>query len=40
MIPLLTVMGVPIHTAFGTCLAFVACASLGWPYPACPSEKY
>lgn len=28
MIPLLTVMGVPIHTAVGTCLAFVACASL------------
>src|ERR671931_249067 len=28
MIPLLTVMGVPIHTAIGTCLAFVACASL------------
>lgn len=27
MIPLLTVMGVPIHTAVGTCLAFVACAS-------------
>jgi uncharacterized membrane protein YfcA len=28
MIPLLTVMGVPIHTAVGTCLAFVACSSL------------
>jgi uncharacterized protein len=28
MIPLLTMMGVPIHTAVGTCLAFVACASL------------
>jgi uncharacterized protein len=28
MIPLLTLMGVPIHTAVGTCLAFVACASL------------
>jgi len=28
MIPLLTAMGVPIHTAVGTCLAFVACASL------------
>ena len=28
MIPLLTVMGIPIHTAVGTCLAFVACASL------------
>ena len=28
MIPLLTVLGVPIHTAVGTCLAFVACASL------------
>ena len=28
MIPLLTVLGVPIHTAIGTCLAFVACASL------------
>jgi uncharacterized protein len=28
MIPLLTVMGVPIHTAIGTCLAFVACAGL------------
>lgn len=28
MIPLLTAMGVPIHTAIGTCLAFVACASL------------
>ena len=28
MVPLLTVMGVPIHTAVGTCLAFVACSSL------------
>ena len=28
MVPLLTVMGVPIHTAIGTCLAFVACSSL------------
>ena len=28
MIPLLTVMGVPIHTAVGTCLAFVACSGL------------
>ena len=28
MIPLLTVMGVPIHTAVGTCLAFVACSAL------------
>lgn len=28
MIPLLTVLGVPIHTAIGTCLAFVACANL------------
>lgn len=28
MIPLLTVMGVPIHTAVGTCLAFVVCSSL------------
>lgn len=28
MIPLLTLMGVPIHTAVGTCLAFVACSSL------------
>lgn len=28
MIPLLTVLGVPIHTAVGTCLAFVACANL------------
>ncbi len=28
MIPLITVMGVPIHTAVGTCLAFVACSSL------------
>jgi uncharacterized membrane protein YfcA len=28
MIPLLTVLGVPIHTAVGTCLAFVACSSL------------
>jgi uncharacterized membrane protein YfcA len=28
MIPLLTVMGVPIHTAVGTCLAFVACTGL------------
>lgn len=28
MIPLLTAMGVPIHTAVGTCLAFVACSGL------------
>ena len=28
MVPLLTMMGIPIHTAVGTCLAFVACASL------------
>jgi len=28
MVPLLTVLGVPIHTAVGTCLAFVACSSL------------
>jgi uncharacterized membrane protein YfcA len=28
MIPLLTIMGVPIHTAVGTCLAFVACSGL------------
>jgi len=28
MIPLLTMMGVPIHTAVGTCLAFVACSGL------------
>ena len=28
MVPLLTLMGVPIHTAVGTCLAFVACSSL------------
>src|ERR1700752_5107854 len=28
MIPLLTLMGVPIHTAVGTCLAFVACSGL------------
>jgi uncharacterized membrane protein YfcA len=28
MIPLLSLMGVPIHTAVGTCLAFVACSSL------------
>src|SRR5262245_28966226 len=28
MIPLLTMMGVPIHIAIGTCLAFVACSSL------------
>src|SRR5439155_15890375 len=28
MIPLLTVMGVPIHTAVGTCLAFVAGSGL------------
>ena len=28
MVPLLTVMGIPIHTAVGTCLAFVACSSL------------
>ena len=28
MIPLLTVLGVPIHTAVGTCLAFVACSNL------------
>src|SRR4030095_10706086 len=28
MIPLLTVLGVPIHTAVGTCLAFVACSGL------------
>lgn len=28
MVPLLTVMGVPIHTAVGTCLAFVACSGL------------
>ena len=28
MIPLLTLMGVPIHTAVGTTLAFIACASL------------
>ncbi|MGE3539295.1 MAG: sulfite exporter TauE/SafE family protein [Candidatus Tectimicrobiota bacterium] len=28
MIPLLTLMGTPIHTAVGTCLAFVACSSL------------
>ena len=28
MIPLLSVMGVPIHTAVGTCLAFVACSGL------------
>lgn len=27
MIPLLTLMGVPMHTAVGTCLAFVACVS-------------
>jgi uncharacterized membrane protein YfcA len=27
MIPLLAAMGIPIHTAFGTCLAFVACSS-------------
>ena len=28
MIPLLTMMGMPIHTAVGTCLAFVACSGL------------
>jgi len=28
MFPLLTMMGIPIHTAVCTCLAFVACASL------------
>lgn len=28
MIPLLILMGVPIHTAVGTCLAFVVCSSL------------
>src|SRR5262245_52160070 len=28
MVPLLTVMGIPIHTAVGTCLAFVACSGL------------
>lgn len=28
MIPLLTAIGVPIHLAVGTCLAFVACSSL------------
>ena len=27
MIPLLTLIGVPMHTAVGTCLAFVACTS-------------
>lgn len=28
MVPLLTVIGIPIHTAVGTCLACVACSSL------------
>ena len=40
MIPLLTVMGVPIHTAVGTCLAFVACSSLAGILPTCASGKY